>query len=470
MNAINTYIDTHGELPDHFKNDIDLLVSEMAKLISVNGLQIPLFLEIESFAKNTVSLQTPETVQGAKKAIPTAAAPPTPTRQKPGVDVVMSATNKIAFQNYLTRIQEAIKNNKISLIEEYKQKWQPIIGERFFIELKKYHTTNNKNIREMTLDDFIKCLFKTTMYEIYPEKLDVQGKKPQFGAETTQLKWNSTEHHLLANSPKVIRGVTPFTKDTYDPTSLINDKELDRVKGRLDFILFNGPLVSEYNPREFDRCFKDATLIVKLRDITDEIDHLTNDASEHPENAETAQARIKELNQEKQKIMKSAMEQFDSAGYKQLLKERMLPGLLLLNGENPNGFIFTTPALGCEAYAGSFKGLMDKKFIEAFKEIILENQDKLPNLKGVILAGLKQPGKKDYYQDVQIGKTPFIITDKGIGTAPQFDETVKEKIKDCEKYKIVVGVAGDTYSNAANEYNNLNGGSQEAQYLNILML
>lgn len=336
----------------------------------------------------------------------------------PHIQVVMSMETRFKYLNYLADTKEKIARGEINFNEAYKDGITPI-GKRLYEQLRSY---GSAKIADMTLEIFIDQLFKTTQPTIMPElnHLCTRG-------------WNFLERQLLANSAKYVKGVTAYTKVTYREDGLIEDDIITENHPLTDFLFINAPLMSQDNPEV------DYELVFGTRDTYKELGIGPFEFFE---------------------------EYFNYDNYKALLEQRILPGLLALNDQHPEGFIFTTPALGCSAFAGlSMYAGIQQKFEQALQELLAEHLSQLKNLKMVVYTGGDK--KDDSVSFLGKSNVPFVSTERAIGTAPQHDEELFNTLaktgrvnaaqiaylKDNKRCAVVTAIAGNPFAHPMNDYN-----------------
>ena len=337
-----------------------------------------------------------------------------------GFDIVTNELTRARYHSYYNQIKLAIKNNHLNLSSDV---YDPaiidssLIGQRLFFELKKQYDLDN-SLQLLDLDTFIKALQNTTATTIFPEAED---------ARIAKTEWNEIEYQLLANTPKILHGVTPYYRVTYKPQ--VSDLIPEKDQKKIDLFYIHSPLVNEKNPMDFMRCFKN----IKLKEGETLEDYLS---------------KIPAAN-----IKKFCHEHFDKEAYKQLLKERILSGLAYFNNLYPNGFVLTIPALGCQSFAGCFQEHIKSQFLSVMKEIFIENQNELKNLKGIVYTDNHLPPNTTTKNEIGPNKIPLIVTNKTVGSAPQLDAAIKALMPDIDNYAIVCGIAADPYSKIHNDYN-----------------
>jgi hypothetical protein len=161
------------------------------------------------------------------------------------------------------------------------------------------------------------------------------------------------------------------------------------------------------------------------------------------------------------KLVLNADGSFNLKKYKDLLCQRLLPGLIYANNTNPQGTIVTVPTLGGDAFAGDkYKKIVNENYPSMLRAIIEENIDLLPNIKGIVHTVDLLRNKPDDRPIDSIDfnfPVPYIQTYRSIGFCPtlSLDEISKDnkiqgeaenKLAALKQYKTTAVIAGDRLS------------------------
>jgi len=345
------------------------------------------------------------------------------------IDVIFDEETREKWGNYLNQIKQiynemANVNNSAnrSLNVDYAVQLGKI-GSRLAELLKSYEVKEKKKVSEMSLEQFVGLMMKTTVPYICSEQMTTK-KKIENG------EWTENECQLLGNVVRKVANVKVYTKNTlYTPENPITENDIiESDHPTCDMLFMDGALINDTNPI-------DRHLIIDKRG---------------------------EIVEEK---------------YKKLLLQRILPGLIDASRSHPEGTIITIPRLGGGEFAGrSYKADIERLFPMLLKQIVQENLHVLANIKAIVYTdGPDKTEDKVEHLNSDSSSIPFITTNRKIGFCPQRDDKIftqldKKLQRDLQKCAVTAIIAGDrlsypgndaylgsprTYEGAAGAYTNL---------------